>query len=254
MGNLPSSLSCSIWSRGKIASLAEQWHPANVVLVAQLPARQWHLKFWNYGSAGEELIDERRRDIRRTPYCDEQGVPTIRVVRNYLVMKEMPVLVVPLMALGEIEGYVFLCGDRAETAHRSDPSIAARLSTELGLIMRRRRLGRASLTELSVDGPRAKGTGDLVAADAILRVGDEPHARQPLIQTKGRVLKDRPRLQRELPLRMAGLAFPAVPRGVEVDRLRPALRARDPIRPTAGNHEFPAVFGAFEVTNRFQKG
>jgi hypothetical protein len=146
----------------KIASLAEQWHPANLVLVAQLPARKWHLRFWKYGSAGEELIMEKRRDIRRTPYSDEQGVPTIRVVRNYLVMKEMPVLVVPLLALGEIEGYVFLCGDRAETAHKSDPSTAARLSVELGLLMRRRRLGRASLSELSQDGPRnSKGSGDL---------------------------------------------------------------------------------------------
>jgi hypothetical protein len=156
----------------KIASLADQCHPANVVLVAQLPARKWHLIFWNYGSAGEELIDERRRDIRRTPYCDEQGVPTIRVVRNYLVMKEMPVLVVPLMALGEIEGYVFLCGDRAETAFRSDPSVASRLSTELGLLMRRRRLGRASLNELGASGRRdSKGTGELASGAQL--VNDE---------------------------------------------------------------------------------
>jgi hypothetical protein len=156
----------------KIASLAEQWHPANLVLVAQLPARKWHLRFWNHGSAGEELILEKRRDIRRTPYCDEQGVPTIRVVRNYLVMKEMPVLVVPLMALGEIEGYVFLCGDRAENAHKSDPSTAARLSVELGLLMRRRRLGRASLTELSLDASRtAKSGGEL--ANGAQVVNDE---------------------------------------------------------------------------------
>jgi hypothetical protein len=155
----------------KIASLAEQWHPANLVLVAQLPARKWHLRFWNHGSAGEQLILEKRRDIRRTPYCDEQGVPAIRVVRNYLVMKEMPVLVVPLMALGEIEGYVFLCGDRAESAHKSDPSTAARLSVELGLLMRRRRLGRASLAELSVDARASRSRGEL--ANGAQVVNDE---------------------------------------------------------------------------------
>lgn len=132
----------------RIAGLAEQWHPANIVLVAQLPARQWHLKFWNNGSAGEKLIDERRRDIRRTPYCDEQGVPAIRIVRNYLAVKEMPVLVVPLMALGEIEGYVFLCGDRAEKAFRSDPTVAHHMSLELAMLMRRRRLGRATAEDL----------------------------------------------------------------------------------------------------------
>jgi len=115
---------------------------------------------------------EKRRDIRRTPYSDEQGVPTIRVVRNYLVMKEMPVLVVPLLALGEIEGYVFLCGDRAETAHKSDPATAARLSVELGLLMRRRRLGRASLAELALDSPRgSKGGGELASGAQV--VNDE---------------------------------------------------------------------------------
>src|SRR6185436_4830652 len=97
---------------------------------------------------------------------------TIRVVRNYLVMKEMPVLVVPLLALGEIEGYVFLCGDRAESAHKADPSTAARLSVELGLLMRRRRLGRASLTELSVDAPlTSKGGGELASGAQV--VNDE---------------------------------------------------------------------------------
>lgn len=156
----------------KIASLADQWHPANVVLIAQLPARQWHLKFWKYGSAGEELIDERRRDIRRTPYCDEQGLPTIRVVRNYLVMKEMPVLVVPLMALGEIEGYVFLCGERAEAAHQRDASVAARLSVELGLLMRRRRLARATSEELTLAAPLASNAGEQLANGARV-VGEE---------------------------------------------------------------------------------
>lgn len=156
----------------KIASLADQWHPANLVLVAQLAARQWHLQFWKYGGAGEELIDERRRDIRRTPYCDEQGLPKIRVVRNYLVMKEMPVLVVPLMALGEIEGYVFLCGERAEAAHLRDASTAARLSLELALIMRRRRLGRASADELSLGAPLTANAGEQLASGARV-VGEE---------------------------------------------------------------------------------
>ncbi len=149
----------------RVASLAEQWHPANVVLVAQLPARKWHLVFWNNGSVGENLIDERRRDVRRTPYCDEQGLPAIRVVRNYLAVKEMPVLVVPLVALGEIEGYVFLCGDRAEIAFRSDPTIAHRMSIELAMLMRRRRLGRATIEDLG-DARRGSTRARAIAAGA----------------------------------------------------------------------------------------
>ena len=147
----------------RLAGLAEQWHPANVVLIAQLPARKWHLKFWNNGSAGENLIEERRRDIRRTPYCDEQGVPAIRVVRNYLAVKEMPVLVVPLIALGEIEGYVFLCGDRAENAFRNDPTVAHRMSLELAMLMRRRRLGRATADELYDARRRSTRAKNMVA-------------------------------------------------------------------------------------------
>jgi hypothetical protein len=146
----------------RLAGLAEQWHPANLVLVAQLPAKKWHLRFWNNGSAGENLISERRRDIRRTPYCDEQGIPAIRIVRNYLAVKEMPVLVVPLIALGEIEGYVFLCGDRAEQGFRNDPTVAHRMSLELAMLMRRRRLGRASTEELYDEKRRSTRAKNMV--------------------------------------------------------------------------------------------
>jgi hypothetical protein len=149
----------------RLAGLAEQWHPANIVLIAQLPAKRWHLVFWNNGSAGENLITERRRDIRRTPYCDEQGLPTIRIVRNYLAVKEMPVLVIPLVALGEIEGYVFLCGDRAEVAFRADPTVAHRMSLELAMLMRRRRLGRATMEEL-IDARRGSTRARAIAAGA----------------------------------------------------------------------------------------
>jgi hypothetical protein len=152
----------------KLATLAEQYHPANTVLIAELPAGKWHLQFWNNGQAGEGLIGERRRDIRRTPYCDEQGVPMIRVVRNYLVMKDVPVLVVPLMALGEIEGYVFLCGERAERAFYDDPSIAHRMSEELALLMRRRRLGRAGLRAGEDGAVGASGSVGLAAGAQVV--------------------------------------------------------------------------------------
>jgi hypothetical protein len=120
----------------RVASLAKQCHPAEVVLVAELPAHKWHLRFWS----GENLIRERRRDVRRTPYCDEHGVPRIRVVRKYLDLPDMPVLVVPLIALGEIEGYVFLCGEQAEAAHAAEPRKAEVMANELALLLRRRRL------------------------------------------------------------------------------------------------------------------
>jgi hypothetical protein len=125
----------------RVATLAAQAHPADEVLVAELPPHQWHLKFWPNGKATEAMISERRRDIRRTPYSSEEGVPTIRVVRGYLVMKDVPVLVVPLTAFGDLEGYVFLCGARAEGAFNANPDLAQRLSRDLGSLLYRRRLG-----------------------------------------------------------------------------------------------------------------
>ncbi|HKY36896.1 MAG TPA: hypothetical protein VJN18_13205 [Polyangiaceae bacterium] len=127
------------WAR--VRSLAAQAHPADEVLIAELPAHHWRLKFWSSGNIGEGAISERRRDVRRTPYVNDQGVPMIRVIRNYLVMKDVPVLVVPLMVLGEIEGYVFLCGVAAERAFAEQPDLATRLSRDLALLLRRRRLG-----------------------------------------------------------------------------------------------------------------
>ena len=89
----------------------------------------------------------------------------------------------------------------------------------------------------------ADSASDFVRADAVLRVGDHPHARQPLIQAERGVLENRAGLEGELSLRVTGLALPSVAGLVEIDRLRPALGALDPVRPAPGNHVFPAVYG-----------
>jgi signal transduction histidine kinase len=127
------------WPR--VGALAAQAHPADFVLIAELPAHSWHLRFWPTARADERLVSERRRDIRRTPYSDEKGVPRIRAVNKFLVMPDVPTVVVPLVAMGEIEGYVFLCGTKAEAAFREDPGQAERMAQNLALLLRRRRMG-----------------------------------------------------------------------------------------------------------------
>lgn len=127
------------WVRA--ASLAGQAHPCDGVLIAELPPHRWHLRFWPNGSMGENMVAERRRDIRRAPYCDDQGVPAIRLAHSFLAMKGVPALVVPLMAFGDVEGYVFLCGASAERAYVDQPELAERLGHDLGMLLRRRRLG-----------------------------------------------------------------------------------------------------------------
>jgi len=126
-----------LWTR--IGDLAQQAHPADAVLVAELPPRKWHLRFWTYRGMGENVMKERRRDVRRRPYANDQGMPDFNVTRNLLVMEHTPVVVVPLVALGEVEGYVFLCGDAAEQAYLRSPQLAENLSRDLGRLLRRRR-------------------------------------------------------------------------------------------------------------------
>lgn len=130
------------WPR--LGDLASQAHPADSVLVAEVPPKQWHLRFWPYRGQGENVISERRRDMRRTPYSSEEGVPGICVTHRYLVMEGVPTVVVPLIALGEVEGYVFLLGDKAKQAHLDTPEIAERMSRDFGFLIRRRRVGEAS--------------------------------------------------------------------------------------------------------------
>jgi hypothetical protein len=126
------------WAR--VAALAEQVHPADLVLIAELPPHRWHLRFWPYRQSGENVVAERRRDVRRTPYSSEQGVPTTRLVRGFLVVKDMPTVVVPLIAFGDIEGCLFLCGATAEATFLAAPERAERLAENLALMLRRRRL------------------------------------------------------------------------------------------------------------------
>ncbi|UQA62890.1 hypothetical protein [Polyangium aurulentum] len=140
------------WPR--LGRLAARLIPADFVLAAELPPGEWHLRFWDDGDVGEHLIAERRRDVRRRPFCNEQGVTAVHVVTDMLKNTGVPTVVVPLMALGEIEGYLFFCGEKAEAAFTKSPERIERLARELALIARRRRLGGASEGEGVASGPR----------------------------------------------------------------------------------------------------
>ena len=128
------------WER--LARRAAQAHPADDVLLAELAPYSWRLKVWANGQLNEGVIRERRRDIRRTPYSTEQGVPVTSVVHDYLVMKDVPTVMVPLVADGDVEGYMILIGSRAEKAFLERPSMAQQLSGDLAQLIRQRRLTR----------------------------------------------------------------------------------------------------------------
>ena len=166
MQGLQGMTDVEFWPR--IARLAAGAIPSAYVLAAELPTRSWHLTFWQGHGGGEEKFGERRRDVRRWPFVDDRGLFSIHVARRVLVNAETPVVVVPLVAFGDLEGYVFLCGPSAEALHTADPGRTLRLSRELALLARRKRLGRHVLEErlrvglLEVD-PAERAVEELVS-------------------------------------------------------------------------------------------
>jgi hypothetical protein len=158
------------WPR--VARLASQAHPAELCLVAELPPRSWHLRFWNDRQGGESLVSERRRDVRRVPFSNEQGVPTTHVVRRFLSKQDMPAVAVPLTALGELEGYVFLCGAVAEETFTREPERAARLGRELALLIRRKRLGRVAEPGAPADAGARPEPAEGLVEGARVALGD----------------------------------------------------------------------------------
>lgn len=138
----------AFWAR--LASRAAQAHPADEVLVAELPPFRWHLKIWAHGSVDESIIKERRRDIRRGPYSDDRGVPTTSLTRGYLCVKDWSAVLVPMIAEQDVEGYLMLLGPRAEAEYKRAPERADRVAGELAALAHRRRLalsGRSAAAE-----------------------------------------------------------------------------------------------------------
>jgi hypothetical protein len=126
------------WAR--LAHRVEQVHPADGVLVAELPPFNWRLKVWPHGALNESIIKERRRDVRRTPFVDEAGARTTRVVDGFVVMPGVPTVICPLEASGEVEGYLFLVGKSAADAFVARPTVTLELGQELAELIRNRRL------------------------------------------------------------------------------------------------------------------
>lgn len=172
----------------RLAELAAQVHPADFVLIAELPAEHWEMRFWTRDGAGESLVAEGNRDIREAPYADDAGVLGVRLLRRFLVMRDTPVVMVPLSALSELEGYLFLCGDKAEQAFVDDPGVAERLGTDLGLLVRQRRARRADADSGHLPGARA---ADPLVDDALDRATSAEDALEAL-ELLGALVREAP--------------------------------------------------------------
>jgi hypothetical protein len=122
-----------------LARKATQAHPADNILIAELPPFSWRLKVWPNGDVDEKIIKERRRDIRRTPYSNLQGVPVASVVDDYLVMKGVPTVMIPIVQGGDVEGYLMMVGQSAADYFIDNPIVAQELAQELGSLIRKRR-------------------------------------------------------------------------------------------------------------------
>jgi hypothetical protein len=122
-----------------LARKASQAHPADDILMAELPPFSWRLKFWPNGDVDESIIKERRRDIRRTPYSNLQGVPVASVTDNYLMMKGVPAVLVPILHSGEVEGYLMMVGQSAAEYFVDHPMVSQELAQELASLIKHRR-------------------------------------------------------------------------------------------------------------------
>lgn len=139
----------------KLSDVVAQNHPADFTFFGELEGDDWHLRLWPEGPPTADLMRERRRDVRRPPYVDPQGVLRPQLLFNFLADPALPVLLVPLIASGELEGYAFLCGPSARQAFEADATRAPRLGERLATLLRARRLTSSST------GPTAKGVGTI---------------------------------------------------------------------------------------------
>lgn len=153
------------WSR--MARRVEQSHPADGVLIAELPPFSWRLRVWPNGDLNESIIKERRRDVRRTPFVDEAGGRRAKIVEGFLVMNEVPCVFAPLEAAGELEGFLMLIGKPAARAFLDRPHVTERLADELAELIRARRLERTRADDwrrpagMLVETPQ-EGSGALI--------------------------------------------------------------------------------------------
>src|ERR1019366_4628015 len=88
-------------------------------------------------------------------------------------------------------------------------------------------------------------------ADPFLRVGREPHGREPLVEPELGVLEDRPNLHAVLLL--AGFALPQAARRLVSVFSGAAARTERAVRPAKGSHELRANIEIGEVTDRLWK-
>lgn len=98
----------------------------------------------------------------------------------------------------------------------------------------------------------AQATRHFVGADAVLAVGQHPDSGKPLVQSKRRVLKDRPHLDREL--LPADAALPDTPSLEEHRVRRVTMGAHDARRPAKELKELERDIRISEVGHRFAKG
>lgn len=131
-----------------VSRLAGYLHPADFVLVAERMSKgsedRSEIVFRAADSSALALVAEPNRDITRAPYCDEEGHPRTGVLSGFLVMREMPVVCVALTVRGVLEGFVFLCGQKAADAFAKDPRRSQRVARDLGGLLRQRRMERGS--------------------------------------------------------------------------------------------------------------
>src|ERR1035437_3983995 len=87
--------------------------------------------------------------------------------------------------------------------------------------------------------------------NAVAVAGNQPHGREPLVQTQGRIFHDSSGLQGKLPPGVTTGTLPAVVLGLELHLIASAGWAGYAVGPATGNDVTAAVLGVLSVNYRF---
>jgi hypothetical protein len=93
--------------------------------------------------------------------------------------------------------------------------------------------------------------GYLIAAYPVFAISQHPDSSKPFIKTDGRVLKDSPYLDGELPAGMVAGTLPSVPLGIEANVVGAAYRANHPIGPSFGGQVLDTIINIRKVQDCF---
>ncbi len=109
-------------------------------VVARLPRNEYHLNFEAFANMDNEHVNERRRDLRRSPYRTAYLLARPQwSERQFMKDESLRTLLVPLSALGRVFGFWILNFEQDRRISEREIGLISNLASEFSKEMERRR-------------------------------------------------------------------------------------------------------------------